>query len=108
MTQQIKGLAAAEADESYQIDGYSLSIEINFTSGDESKLNCYKLNCYKLNCYKLNCYQLLGVHEVWLWEDGVLACYHLQSTGYQKCPNSQIPKFRLWSRSILRYWLTVF
>jgi Uma2 family endonuclease len=76
MTQQIKGLAAAEADESYQIDGYRLSIEINFTSGDESKLNCY---------------QLLGVNEVWLWKDGVLACYHLQPTGYQKCQNSQIP-----------------
>jgi Uma2 family endonuclease len=84
MTQQIKGLAAAEADESYQIDGYRLSIElcsgcaneINFTSGDESKLNCY---------------QLLGVNEVWLWEDGVLACYHLQSTGYQKFESSQIP-----------------
>jgi Uma2 family endonuclease len=76
MTQQIRGLVAAEADESYQIDGYKLSIEINFTSGDESKLNCYKL---------------LGVNEVWLWKDGVLACYHLQPTGYQKCQNSQIP-----------------
>jgi Uma2 family endonuclease len=76
MTQQIKGLAAAEADESYQIDGYRLSIEINFTSGDESKLNCY---------------QLLGVNEVWLWADGVLACYHLQPTGYQKFERSQIP-----------------
>jgi Uma2 family endonuclease len=76
MTQQIKGLVAAAADESYQIDGYRLSIEINFTSGDESKLNCY---------------QLLGVNEVWLWEDGVLACYSLQPTGYQKFERSQIP-----------------
>jgi Uma2 family endonuclease len=81
MTQEIKGLVAAEADESYQIDGYKLSIEINFTSinftsGDESKLNCY---------------QLLGVNEVWLWEDGVLACYHLQSTNYHRCEHSQIP-----------------
>jgi Uma2 family endonuclease len=76
MTQEIKGLVAAEADESYQIDGYKLSIEINFTSGDESKLNCY---------------QLLGVDEVWLWSDGVLACYHLQPPGYQRCESSQIP-----------------
>jgi hypothetical protein len=76
MTQQIKGLVAAEADEFYQIDESRLSIEINFTSGDESKLNCY---------------QLLGVNEVWLWEDGVLSCYHLQPTGYQRFDRSQIP-----------------
>lgn len=76
MTQQIKGLAAAEADESYQIEGYKLSVEVNFTSSDESKLDCYRL---------------LAVDEVWLWEDGVLACYQLQSTGYKKVNQSQIP-----------------
>jgi hypothetical protein len=86
MTQQIKGLAAAEADESYQIDGYRLSIEINFTSGDESKLNCY---------------QLLGVNEIWLWEDGLLTCYHLQPTGYQKFECSQIPAFSSMNFAVL-------
>jgi hypothetical protein len=76
MTQQREGTAAAEADESYDIHGSKLCIEINFTSGDESKLNCY---------------QLLGVDEVWFWEDGVLAVYHLQVNGYQKVSCSQIP-----------------
>ena len=76
MTQKKNGLAAAEADESYEIDGLRLSIEVNFTSGDESKLECY---------------QLLGVDEVWFWEDGTLAVYHLQPTGYQQVDRSQIP-----------------
>jgi hypothetical protein len=76
MTQQREGAAAAEADESYDIQGSKLCLEINFTSGDESKLNCY---------------QLLGVDEVWFWEDGVLAVYHLQVDGYQKVSRSQIP-----------------
>jgi hypothetical protein len=76
MTQQREGTAAAEADESYDIHGSKLCIEINFTSGDESKLNCY---------------QLLGVDEVWFWEEGVLAVYHLQLNGYQKVSRSQIP-----------------
>jgi Uma2 family endonuclease len=76
MTQQLPGIAAAEADESYEIQGAKLCIEINFTSGDESKLNCY---------------QLLGIDEVWFWEDGVLAVYHLQSDGYQQVNSSQIP-----------------
>jgi Uma2 family endonuclease len=76
MTQQREGAASAEADESYGIQGSKLCIEINFTSGDESKLNCY---------------QLLGIDEVWFWEDGVLAVYHLQVDGYQKVSHSQIP-----------------
>jgi Uma2 family endonuclease len=76
MTQQREGAASAEADESYGIQGSKLCIEINFTSGDESKLNCY---------------QLLGIDEVWFWEDGVLAVYHLQVDGYQKVSRSQIP-----------------
>jgi hypothetical protein len=76
MTQQREGAAAAEADESYDIQGTKLCLEINFTSGDKSKLNCY---------------QLLGVDEVWFWEDGILAVYHLQVDGYQKVSRSQIP-----------------
>jgi Uma2 family endonuclease len=75
MTQQREG-AAAEADESYEIQGAKLCVEVNFTSGDESKLQCY---------------QELGVDEVWFWEDGVLAVYSLQADGYQKVSSSQIP-----------------
>jgi Uma2 family endonuclease len=51
MTQEKAGIAAAEADESYQIEGFKLSIEVNFTSGDISKLERY---------------QALGVNEVWI------------------------------------------
>jgi Uma2 family endonuclease len=76
MTQKIEGTASAEADESYMIQGAKLCVEVNFTSGDESKLDCY---------------QALGVEEVWFWEDGVLAVYHLQSDGYQRVRRSQIP-----------------
>jgi Uma2 family endonuclease len=76
MTQKRDGVAAAEADESYQIQGLKLCVEVNFTSGDESKLICY---------------QALGIDEVWFWEDGVLAVYHLQADGYQRIDRSQIP-----------------
>ncbi|MCY7367542.1 MAG: Uma2 family endonuclease [Chamaesiphon sp.] len=80
MTQKRDGIAAAEADESYEIQGSKLCVEINFTSGDESKLNCY---------------QELEIDEVWFWEDGVLAVYHLQSEGYQRVSSSQIPALAL-------------
>ena len=76
MTQKREGVAAAEADESYEIQGAKLCVEVNFTSGDESKLDCY---------------QELGVDEVWFWDDGVLAVYSLQSDGYQQVRRSQIP-----------------
>jgi hypothetical protein len=76
MTQKREGTASAEADESYVIQGAKLCVEVNFTSGDESKLACY---------------QALSVDEVWFWEDGVLAVYSLQSTGYQRVNCSQIP-----------------
>lgn len=76
MTQKRDGLAAAEADESYEIQGFKLSIEVNFTSGDLSKLACY---------------QALEVSEVWFWEDGILDVYVLESEGYRKVNHSQIP-----------------
>jgi Uma2 family endonuclease len=76
MTQEKEGIAAAEADESYEIASFKLSIEVNFTSGDASKLERY---------------QALGVHEVWIWEDGVLAVYHLQSGRHEKVNHSLIP-----------------
>ncbi len=64
MTQEKEGIAAAEADESYQIDGYRLSVEVNFTSGDAAKLERYQA----------------GVDEVWMWEDGSLVVYHRQTS----------------------------
>jgi Uma2 family endonuclease len=76
MTQEKAEVAAAEADESYEIQGFKLSIEVNFTSGDASKLERY---------------QALGVDEVWLWEDGLLAVYPLQSGEPQKGDRSLIP-----------------
>lgn len=76
MTQENEGIAAAEADESYEIQGLKLSIEVNFTSGDESKLDRY---------------QALGVDEVWFWEDGLLKVYHLQSGQPKLAQHSLIP-----------------
>ena len=76
MTQEKEGIASAEADESYEIEGFKLSIEVNFTSGDISKLERY---------------QALEVHEVWIWEDGILAVYHLQSGKHEKVSRSLIP-----------------
>ncbi len=76
ITQEKAGIASVEADESYEIQGFTLSIEVNFTSGDIAKLARY---------------QALGVHEVWFWEDGILEVYHLQNSSYEKVNRSQIP-----------------
>ena len=76
MTQEKVGVASAEADESYEIQGFKLAIEINFTSGDISKLQRYKA---------------LEVNEVWIWEDGTLNAYHLQAGDYQNVDRSLIP-----------------
>lgn len=75
-TQQKKGIASAEPDESYQIQGIKLAIEVNFTSGDELKLKRYKE---------------LAVDEVWMWEDGVLAVYNLIEDAYKQVNNSKVP-----------------
>ncbi len=76
MTQEKAGVVSAEADESYEIQDLKLAIEINFTSGDTSKLLRYKA---------------LNVNEVWIWEDGTLSAYHLQAGDYQKVDSSLIP-----------------
>jgi Uma2 family endonuclease len=76
MTQEKEGVAAAETDESYEIQGFKLSIEVNFTHGDAAKLERYTA---------------LGVNEVWIWEDGVLAVYHLKSGKHEKVNHSFIP-----------------
>jgi hypothetical protein len=76
MTQKREGFAAAEADESYEIQGLKLSVEVNFTSGDIAKLDCYRA---------------LEVDEVWFWEDEVLEIYGLTAESYQKLSQSRIP-----------------
>jgi hypothetical protein len=79
MTRLVEGVAAAEADESYEIGGYILSIEVTVAHGSISKLALY---------------QQLGVHEVWFWEDGLLAVYHLNAAGpagYERADRSGIP-----------------
>jgi Uma2 family endonuclease len=77
VTQELAGSAAVEADESYEINQYRLSVEVNFTSGDVAKLEKYRT---------------LGVHEVWFWEDGSLEVYHLGPDGYEQVTHSQIPE----------------
>lgn len=79
-TQEKDGEASAQADQSYLIGKTSgaiadLSIEVVFSSGNERKLPRY---------------QALGVPEVWFWEDGVFALYHLRSNGYEKIQKSEV------------------
>lgn len=80
MNQEIEGIVAAQADESYCIGDLKplpdLSIEIIFTSGGESKLTRYRA---------------LGIPEVWFWEDGLFSLYHLRETGYEKISRSELP-----------------
>ena len=79
MDQEREGEAFAQADESYCMGGPKptpdLSIEVTFTSG---------------NLTKLARYRVLGVPEVWFWEDGLLSLYHLETDGYRRIDRSQI------------------
>jgi Uma2 family endonuclease len=78
-----EGIVFAQADESYSFpkkqEMPDLAIEIVFTSGNLSKLARY---------------ELLGVPEVWFWEDGALALYHRRSLGYEKIDRSELPAFQ--------------
>ncbi|MCY7277253.1 MAG: Uma2 family endonuclease, partial [Phormidesmis sp. CAN_BIN44] len=79
-TQEREGEVSAQADQSYWL-GQSkpipdLSIEVVFTSGNAAKLPKYRA---------------LGVSEVWFWEDGTLALYHLRQEGYQRIDRSELP-----------------
>jgi Uma2 family endonuclease len=80
MTQEISGVVSVQADESYYIGSVKLipdlSIEVVFTSGGISKLERYKV---------------LGIPEVWFWEDGLLKIYHLQDGSYENIDRSQLP-----------------
>ena len=39
---------------------------------------------------KLQKYRLMGVPEVWFWEDGTLELYHLREEGYDRIASSEI------------------
>jgi Uma2 family endonuclease len=92
MTQKRAEIASVEADESYQIGDFKLSIEVNFTSGGLAKLQHY---------------QALEVNEVWMWEDGVLDVYHLQPSGYEKVSNSLIPELSALNLTVLSECISV-
>jgi Uma2 family endonuclease len=80
---QVKEEAAfVHADESYNFgktkDIPDLSIEVTFSSGSAAKLERY---------------QILGVSEVWFWEDGIFALYHLRENGYARVEQSELQEF---------------
>ncbi|TAG90539.1 MAG: Uma2 family endonuclease [Oscillatoriales cyanobacterium] len=52
-----------------------LCIEVVITSGSPIKLQKYRL---------------MGVPEVWFWEDGTLELYHLREGGYERIVSSEI------------------
>ncbi len=81
MTTEREGEVSVQADESYCFGEFKsipdLAIEVVFTSGSAKKLQRY---------------QILGVPEVWFWEDGVFSLYHLHEDNYLKITCSEIPE----------------
>jgi Uma2 family endonuclease len=79
MTTEREGEASAQPDESYCLGELKqipdLSVEVVFTSGGASKLGRYRV---------------LGVPEVWFWEDGLFTLYHLRSNGYEQISRSEL------------------
>jgi Uma2 family endonuclease len=80
-TQERKGQqVSAQADQSYWIGRPKpipdLAIEVIFTSSSAAKLAKY---------------QALGVLEVWFWQDGTIAPYHLRAEGYEGIERSELP-----------------
>jgi Uma2 family endonuclease len=94
--QEAEGIAAAQPDRSYCIGGIKpipdLSIEIIFSSGSIKKLERYRA---------------IGVPEVWFWEDGVLALYHLRSNGYEQIEQSELPGLKDLDLAIFKRCLLV-
>lgn len=76
------GLVKREADKSYKLAPNrtrpDLAIEVVVTSGGINKLEAYKR---------------LRIPEVWFWQDGTLAIYHLRTTtqelGYEQLATSE-------------------
>jgi Uma2 family endonuclease len=77
MDREREGSASAQPDESYEIGPYTLVVEVTVTSGTIAKLELYKV---------------LGIDEVWFWQDGVLRLYHSMDGGYRAIDRSHIPE----------------
>jgi len=77
-SQIVEGKVEYQSDLSYCIgnrkDVPDLCIEVVVTSGSPIKLQKYRL---------------MGVPEVWFWEDGMLELYHLREQGYERITNSE-------------------
>ena len=78
-SQIVEGKVEYQADLSYCFgtdkDVPDLCIEVVITSGSPIKLQKYRL---------------MGVPEVWFWEDGMLQLYHLQEQGYERIASSEL------------------
>ena len=94
-TQEREGEVSAQADQSYWIGQQKpipdLAIEVVFTSG----------------AAKLSKYGALGVSEVWFWEDGTLALYHLRQDGYQRINRSELPGLEALDLDLLKRCILV-
>jgi Uma2 family endonuclease len=94
--QEVEGTAAAQPDQSYCIDGIKpipdLSVEVVFSSGGINKLARYRA---------------IGVPEVWFWEDGVLALYHLRPRGYEQIERSELAGLKDLDLSVFKRCLLV-
>jgi Uma2 family endonuclease len=81
MTQERDGEVSLEADESYCFSTSKsipdLAIEVVLTSGGFDKLQRY---------------QILGISEVWFWQDGVFSLYRLRDGKYDRITRSEIPE----------------
>ncbi len=95
-TQEREGEVSAQADQSYWIGQQKpvpdLAIEVVFTSGNAAKLPKYRA---------------LGVSEVWFWEDGTLALYHLRDDGYQRIDRSELPGLEALDLDLLKRCILV-
>jgi Uma2 family endonuclease len=79
MTQAQAGIVSLQADEAYWFGEKKavpdLAIEVVFASGGVEKLARYAV---------------LGVPEVWFWEDGVLSVYCYRNDGYESMEISSL------------------
>ncbi|MEP6486506.1 Uma2 family endonuclease [Microcoleus vaginatus GB2-A3] len=78
-SQIVEGKVEYQADLSYCFgtdkDVPDLCIEVVITSGSPIKLQKYRL---------------MGVPEVWFWEDGTLELYYLREEGYDRITSSEV------------------
>ena len=78
-SQIVEGKVEYQADLSYCFgtdkDVPDLCVEVVITSGSPIKLQKYRL---------------MGVPEVWFWEDGMLQLYRLQEQGYERIASSEL------------------